>query len=256
MTMVNELIYPQNVGKAGSFSVSSDRAANTKKKPGQRNPRVRGTTFSQVLKMSVERETTNKGWCNICHRYQSLATRKTIHEIPSVLMLTAAINTAEHRHLWATPGWLPEEIGIIVDNGNFFCYEGEDLKLHLQRGIHNITVYSLIGLTANIDGGKQQQSHLVAMANGKYFYPLDIPPSAELTRDKVAHSAPTAPNKSQWYLFNDFHVKAIPSKEALTFNTSWKTPSVIIYQVKTANNRLDSSWKQNLDARLLYLDLL
>lgn len=218
MTMVNELIYPQN-------------------KPGQRNPRVRGTTFSQVLKMSVERETTNKGWCNICHRYQSLATRKTIHEIPSVLMLTAAINTAEHRHLWATPGWLPEEIGIIVDNGNFFCYEGEDLKLHLQRGIHNITVYSLIGLTANIDGGKQQQSHLVAMAN-------------------VAHSAPTAPNKSQWYLFNDFHVKAIPSKEALTFNTSWKTPSVIIYQVKTANNRLDSSWKQNLDARLLYLDLL
>ncbi|KAJ8119578.1 hypothetical protein ONZ43_g3499 [Nemania bipapillata] len=143
----------------------------------------------------------------------------------------------EHRHLWATPGWLPEEIGIIVDNGNFFCYEGEDLKLHLQRGIHNITVYSLTGLTANIDGGKQQQSHLVAMAN-------------------VAHSAPATPNKSQWYLFNDFHVKAIPTKEALTFNTSWKTPSVIIYQVKSANNRLDSSWKQNLDARLLYLDLL
>ncbi|KAI0467541.1 PAB-dependent poly(A)-specific ribonuclease subunit PAN2 [Xylaria cf. heliscus] len=237
VTMVNELIYPQNVGKAGSFSVSSDRAANTKKKSGQRNPRVRGTTFSQVLKMSVERETTNKGWCNICHRYQTLATRKTIHEIPSVLMLTAAIHSTEHRHLWATPGWLPEEIGIIVDNGNFFCYEGEDLKLHLQRGIHNITVYSLTGLAVNIDGGKQQQSHLVAMAN-------------------IAHSAPAAPNKSQWYLFNDFHVKAVPTKEALTFNTSWKTPSVIIYQVKAANNRLDSSWKQNLDARLLYLDLL
>ncbi|KAH8163511.1 hypothetical protein CIB48_g4741 [Xylaria polymorpha] len=236
-TMVNELIYPQNVGKAGSFSVSTDRAANTKKKPGQRNPRVRGTTFSQVLKMSVERETTNKGWCNTCHRYQTLATRKTIREIPKVLMLTAAIHTTEHRHLWATPGWLPEEIGIIVDNGNFFCYEGEDLKLHLQRGIHNITVYSLTGLTVNIDGGKQQQSHLVAMAN-------------------VAHSAPTTPNKSQWYLFNDFHVKAVPTKEALTFNTSWKTPSVIIYQAKTANNQLDSSWKQNLDARLLYLDLL
>ncbi|KAI1347977.1 PAB-dependent poly(A)-specific ribonuclease subunit PAN2 [Xylaria sp. FL0043] len=236
-TMINELIYPQNVGKAGSFSVSSDRAANTKKKPGQRTARVRGTTFSQVLKMSVERETTNKGWCNICHRYQTLATRKTIHEIPRVLMLTAAIHTAEHRNLWATPGWLPEEIGIIVDNGNFFCYEGEDLKLHLQRGIHNITVYSLTGIAVNIDGGKQQQSHLVAMAN-------------------VAHSAPTAPDQSQWYSFNDFHVKQIPAKEALTFNTSWKTPSVIIFQVKSANNQLDSSWKQNLDSRLLYLDLL
>ncbi|KAI0197632.1 PAB-dependent poly(A)-specific ribonuclease subunit PAN2 [Astrocystis sublimbata] len=236
-TMLNELIYPQNVGRAASSSVSSDRTANTKKKLGPRNPRVKGTTFSQVLKMSVERETTNKGWCNTCHRYQTLATRKTIHKIPSVLMLAASIHTAEHRHLWATPGWLPEEIGIIVDNGNFFCYEGEDLKLHLQRGIHNITVYSLTGVTINIDGGKQQQSHLVAMAN-------------------VAHSAPTASDKSQWYLFNDFHVKAVPDKEALTFNTTWKTPSVIVYQTKSANNRLDSSWKRNLDARLLYLDLL
>ncbi|KAI2772765.1 PAB-dependent poly(A)-specific ribonuclease subunit PAN2 [Daldinia loculata] len=216
-TMVNELMYPQN-------------------KSGHRNPRIRGTTFSQVLKMSVERETTNKGWCNNCHRYQTLATRKTIHRIPSVLMLTTAINNNEHRRLWATPGWLPEEIGVIVDNGQFFCFEGEDLKLHLQRGIHNIAVYSLTGLAVNIEGGQQQRSHLVAMVN-------------------IAHSAPTAPGQSQWYLFNDFHVKPIPPQEALTFNTSWKTPSVITYQIKSANNQLDSSWKQNLDSRLLYLDL-
>ncbi|KAI2610550.1 ubiquitin carboxyl-terminal hydrolase-domain-containing protein [Hypoxylon sp. NC1633] len=216
-TMVNELMYPQN-------------------KPGHRNPRVRGTTFSQVLKTSVERETTNKGWCNNCHRYQTLATRKTIHRVPSVMMLTTAINNNDHRRLWATPGWLPEEIGVIVDAGQFFCFEGEDLKLHLQRGIHSITVYSLTGLAVNIEGGQQQRSHLVAMAN-------------------IAHSAPEAPGKSQWYLFNDFHVKPVPPQEALTFNTSWKTPSVITYQVKAANNRLDSSWKQNLDSRLLYLDL-
>ncbi|KAI1387808.1 PAB-dependent poly(A)-specific ribonuclease subunit PAN2 [Hypoxylon trugodes] len=216
-TMVNELMYPQN-------------------KSGHRNPRVRGPTFSQVLKMSVERETTNKGWCNNCHRYQTLATRKTIHRIPSVLMLTTAINNNDHRRLWATPGWLPEEIGVIVDNGQFFCFEGEDLKLHLQRGIHNITVYSLTGLAVSIEGGQQQRSHLVAMAN-------------------IAHSAPTAPGQSQWYIFNDFYVKPVPSQEALTFNTSWKTPSVITYQIKTANNQLDSSWKQNLDSRLLYLDL-
>jgi len=166
--MFNELIYPQNVGKAASFSLSNDRAANTKKKTGQRNPRVRSTTFSQVLKMSVERETTHKGWCSTCHRYQTLVSRKTIHRVPRVLMLTAGNINTERQQLWATPGWLPEEIGIIVDNGNFFCYEGEDLKLHLQRGIHNITVYSLTGLAVNIEGGQQQQSHMVAMANGEY----------------------------------------------------------------------------------------
>lgn len=71
----------------------------------------------------------------------------------------------------------------------------------------------------------------------------------------VAHSTPEASGKSQWYLFNDFHVKAIPSEEALSFNTTWKTPTVITYQLKAANNQLDHRWKQSLDTRLLYLDL-
>lgn len=70
----------------------------------------------------------------------------------------------EQRMLWATPGWLPEEIGIIVDNGSFFCYQGEDLKLHLQRGVHNIQVYSLIGLSANIESGSPQKPHLAALS--------------------------------------------------------------------------------------------
>jgi PAB-dependent poly(A)-specific ribonuclease subunit 2 len=81
-------------------------------------------------------------------------------------MLNAAITTHEAKHLWATPGWLPEEIGVIVDQGQFFCYQGEDLKLHLQRGMHNITVYSLIGLSADVETGPHQKSHLVSLVNG------------------------------------------------------------------------------------------
>jgi len=82
-------------------------------------------------------------------------------------MLNAAINSPEAKQFWSTPGWLPEEIGVIIDQGQFFCYQGEDLKLHLQRGIHNITVYSLIGLAADIDSGQHQKSHLVSLVNGK-----------------------------------------------------------------------------------------
>jgi PAB-dependent poly(A)-specific ribonuclease subunit 2 len=156
--------------------------------------------------------------------------------VPGVLTLITSIANHEQRRLWATPGWLPEEIGVIVDNGQFFCFEGEDLKLHLQRGMHNITVYSLTGIAANIESG-QQRPHIVAFAN-------------------VAHSAVQAPNNSQWHLFNDFHVKPVSSEEALTFNTSWKTPSVITYQLKSANNQLDFGWKRQLDTRLLYLDFL
>jgi PAB-dependent poly(A)-specific ribonuclease subunit 2 len=138
-------------------------------KPGARGAgRATKTTFSQVLKMGVERETVSKGWCSRCQRYQNLQMRKTIHSIPAVLAVNAAISTAEHRRLWATPGWLPEEIGVIVDQGQFFCFEGEDLKLHLQRGIHNISVYSLIGLVVNIESSAPQKTHLVSMINGGF----------------------------------------------------------------------------------------
>ena len=132
-----------------------------------RNARVPKQSFSQILKSSVEHETTSRGWCSRCQRYQSLATRKTIHSVPAVLMLNAAINGPEAKQFWATPGWLPEEIGVIIDQGQFYCYQGDDLKLHVQRGIHNITVYSLVGLAADIDSGQHQKSHLVSLINGK-----------------------------------------------------------------------------------------
>ncbi|KAL3422025.1 PAB-dependent poly(A)-specific ribonuclease subunit PAN2 [Phlyctema vagabunda] len=216
-TFVNELIYPVP-------------------KIVVRNPRAPKLSFSQILKSSVERETTSRGWCSRCQRYQSLQTKKTIHSIPAVLMLNAAVNSPEAKQFWSTPGWLPDEIGVIVDQGQFFCYQGEDLKLHLQRGMHNITVYSLIGLVADIENGHSQRPHLVSLVN-------------------VAHSRPTAPeDEHQWHLFNDFLVQPISREEALAFNTAWKVPAVLTYQVKAANNQIDNTWKQNLDTSLLYID--
>ncbi|QGI96676.1 hypothetical protein CEK26_009745 [Fusarium fujikuroi] len=141
----------------------------------------------------------------------------------------------DQRLLWSTPGWLPEEIGIIVEQGQFFCYEGEDLKLHLQRGIHNITVYSLTGMAINIESGQTQKSHLVSMVN-------------------VAHAEPEAPGESRWHLFNDFLVRSVSTEEALAFNTSWKVPSVIAYQIKDENNKIDTEWKNNIDTSILYQD--
>jgi PAB-dependent poly(A)-specific ribonuclease subunit 2 len=70
----------------------------------------------------------------------------------------------------------------------------------------------------------------------------------------VAHCLPTAPEESKWHLFNDFLVRPVKKEEALTFNTSWKLPSVITYQIKAANNHIDDRWKQNLDTSLLYVD--
>ncbi|EJT81212.1 PAB-dependent poly(A)-specific ribonuclease subunit PAN2 [Gaeumannomyces tritici R3-111a-1] len=193
------------------------------------------TSFSDILKKSIEREQTARGWCTTCRGYQPLATRKTIKAIPQVLAANANISTADQKRLWATPGWLPEEIGVIIGDEHVYCFEGEDLKLHLQRAKHEIYVYSLIGVVVNIDRGPPHKPHLISMVN-------------------VAHSAPVPPEDSQWHLFNDFLVKPVSSKEALTFNTTWKTPLIVLYQLKVANNQIDSTWKQKLDISVLYQD--
>lgn len=71
----------------------------------------------------------------------------------------------------------------------------------------------------------------------------------------VAHSEPTAPAESRWHLFNDFAVRPISTAEAFTFNAAWKMPSVLLYQLKTANNKSTTDWKTNLDTSILYQGL-
>ena len=83
-------------------------------------------------------------------------------------MLNAVVTSPEAKQFWATPGCLPGEIGIIIDQGQAYCFEGDDIKAHIQRGLHNITVYSLVGLVADIDSGQHQKSHLVSLVNGKF----------------------------------------------------------------------------------------
>lgn len=84
-------------------------------------------------------------------------------------MINTALKSQEAQRLWSLPGWLPEEIGIIVDHGKFFCFEGEDLRLHLQRNMHVMAVYELVGLVADINSGEQQKSHLVSLINGEHL---------------------------------------------------------------------------------------
>ncbi|KAH8205355.1 hypothetical protein TruAng_000434 [Truncatella angustata] len=210
------------------------------KKSGSRHAKSATVTFSQILKKSIEKDVSQKGFCHNCRGYKLLSNRKVTHQLPVVLTLHAGDFRDVDRRLLATPGWLPEEIGVIIDDGAFFCFEGHELKSLIDRQQrnqlqHKLVVYSLTALAVDIDTG-MKESHLVAMVN-------------------VAHSAEQSPGKNQWYLFNDFHVVPVAREEALTFNSSWKLPSVITFQQKEANNKIDHSWKEKLDASLLYYDL-
>jgi PAB-dependent poly(A)-specific ribonuclease subunit 2 len=190
-------------------------------------------TFSQILKASVELQTQTRGWCDKCRRYQQLATRKSVRHIPEVLVINAALKSAEARQYWTIPGWLPTSIGIFLDNGKFFCFEGEDLRLHLQKGMHVIKVYDLVGFVADVNSSEKQKSHLVSLIN-------------------VSLSEREVTTENDWHLFNDFLVCQVPQEEALKFSSSWKLPSVLAFQASTARNQVDDSWKNNLDTSLLY----
>lgn len=211
---VNELIYP-----------------SIDPKQLRRNP----FRFSQILKASIERETQNRGWCNICRRYQQVAIRKTVERLPLVLMINAALTNPAHRQLWATPGWLPEEIGIMLNGGQVLCFEGEELRARLRNNPQGIVVYELVGLVAEIDIVEHQKPHLVSFIN-------------------VSISSRNPEEKNKWHLFNDFLVTEVDREEAFNFSQPWKLPCVLSYQAKAARNRVDDSWKEELDTTLLFYE--
>jgi PAB-dependent poly(A)-specific ribonuclease subunit 2 len=138
------------------------------KNMGRNTPRgMPRQTFSQILKASVERQEQTRGWCSRCRRYQQISQRRQVQSVPGVFMINANIQSNDARHLWANSNWLPQEIGVIVGNGQFFCYEGQDLELHIQRKVHNVHVYELIGVVADVNSGENQKPHLVSLINGR-----------------------------------------------------------------------------------------
>jgi PAB-dependent poly(A)-specific ribonuclease subunit 2 len=202
-------------------------------KPPKHSPRPMPTFFSNVLSHSIKRNSAHRGWCLRCNGYKGLESRRAIHCLPAVLTLNVAANTPENKSLWATPGFLPKEIGVIVEGGRSYCYEGQDLKHHLQRRQHNMTVYELVGIVVEVNLGDNEKSHLVAAID-------------------VSITDPDKSCQSSWHLFNDFLVHPIAAEEALHFNPQWKLPSIITYQIKTMSHVMDDSWKSAIDSRILY----
>lgn len=218
-TYVHDLVYPQLDPKHGMHNALF--------------------MFSSILKATIERESKNRGWCNKCRRYQQLAIRKIISHLPVVLMLNAALTNPAMRVLWEKPGWLPQKVGIVVQNRQVYCLEGKDLERELQRNAAT-AVYELVGFVAGVDTNERHQPHLVSIVN------VDI--SKRPTDGALKHRG-----FPDWHLFNDFLVQPVDPREALDFSKSWKLPSVLAYQLQSAHGMFDDSWKATLDTSLLYL---
>ncbi|WEW58180.1 poly(A)-specific ribonuclease [Emydomyces testavorans] len=201
-------------------------------KQGHRNPACR---FPNILRSSIERETQNRGWCSTCRRYQQVSIRKSVQRMPLVLMLNAAINTPVYRQFWSIPGWLPEKIGIMIEDNQIQCYEGEQLRIRQQNNFEGLVVYELVGLVAEIDIAEQKKPHLVSFID-----------------TSISACEPT--KQSSWHLFNDFLVTEVSKEEVFSFSQPWKSPCTLAYQISTGRHGLDDSWKNELDTTLLFYE--
>ena len=169
-------------------------------------------------------------------------------------MLNACLDKSpDSRQLWGIPGWLPEQIGIILDGGKFSCLEGESLR-NLRRTQHHsaITIYDLVGVVAEINSKENQKSHLVSLINGQYalYTPgLDLDWLILL----VAISKQEHQDRGQWHLMNDFLVRKVDDADRpLHFFPNWKTPVIIAYQIQSARHAVDNTWKNRLDISCLF----
>lgn len=198
-------------------------------------------TFSQMVRQSVQLETTQKGWCDKCRRYQTQHTRKSITKLPDVLtfnVTTQDKNLTHAKDYWSTPEWLPHEIGLTLNNKLLHVWQGEDLKRVEKRSNDqaDLKIYELIGFVAEVREEEERRKHMISFIN------------------VALSSMDRQEGESNWHVFNDFLVQPIKKEEALDFTPKWKMPSVLCFQLKSSRCLIDNSWKNSIDTWLLYSD--
>jgi PAB-dependent poly(A)-specific ribonuclease subunit 2 len=163
---------------SNSHSIDLQYPRKQRAKPrssGKHDPKSEWANFSEVLKGSIEAAGQTRGWCEKCKSYKLLETQKRIDGIPEILMINTALHSEESKQYWATPGWLPERIGITPKEGAVYCFQGAELERHAQDPRFDAKIWELVGVVADIKDGAIQTSHLVSLVDGKTtYYMLDL----------------------------------------------------------------------------------
>lgn len=186
--------------------------------------------FAEVLQQSLERDVAGRGWCSgQCQAYRPIHSRWIIQQLPDVLTLHISALKALP-DFWSIQGWLPDTIGIVLDNGAVHCFQGVDLENVRAAHTRNLFVFRLVGMVAEIK--EAETPHLVSLID-----------TGAQTRAKP-----------DWHLFNDFLVRRCSSIAALSF-PAWKRPAILSYQLDRPMLVLDNAWAQKLDTSILRLGL-
>ena len=100
-----------------------------------------------------------------------MASRRTITSTANVLIINSGLDkNPKSRSIWATPGWLPREIGVTTESGNLVCSEGDGLRPF--RIYRSTAIYELVGLVVDVKSTERQKHHLISFIDGALSHPL------------------------------------------------------------------------------------
>lgn len=194
-------------------------------------------SFSAILRASLIRDSTVKVMCPSCKRSTIMQSRRLLERrggrlapVPPVLCLNASILSEEHRQCWNSRSgerFLPNYIRIRPAEGKSIEVSESSVPFEdIQTGD---AVYTVRALVCQIQTDVGSDGHLVAFAK----VPGD-----------------------DWVLFNDFLVRKVPTKEALSFDTPWKTPSIVILERIDSQDILSlQSLPNSVDPSILFQDV-
>lgn len=203
--------------------------------------------FASVLRASLLRETVTKTMCRGCHApaapIKSSRVLAANEALPQALSVNCNVNTGEQLRYWmvGTNGetYVPPMIAIDVSKDGKASVSSVRTAAQRKSELeHGAALYTLRSIVAQVQAAKDAP-HLVALVN----------------INDTSEESTTAEQGANWYLFNDFLVRPVSEKEALSFPGSWKVPAVLIWE-RTDRCIIDlDSLPKEADTSLLCHDL-
>lgn len=182
--------------------------------------RARAPALASLVEHSMTGEQLRSGMCRKCQQQTSHVVRCTLPNsdaLPDVLAINACVASVEHLACWSSGRrdrpFVAEDLclGVGPDGG---------------VGPGNVQ-YRLRALVVQIQG-VNDTPHLCTFVRDPASCTSAQRASDEPTDTGAAQSQDTP--KEPWFLFNDFLVRQVDAREALSFGVPWKIPAVLMYE--------------------------
>ncbi|TFK29824.1 hypothetical protein FA15DRAFT_690571 [Coprinopsis marcescibilis] len=167
--------------------------------------------FGTVLQSSILRSMTHKATCQTCKQFATFTSQRSIpsEELPPILALNTAIYNEENMDFW-------------LDSKNQTFLKPR-VQVFGRQGATDDPIgiwYEIRALVVKITA-KTHRSHLVALVKDPEHEDED--------------------SEDSWLIFNDFLVRNISEKEALSFQGAWKVPAIVYLERMDIRAQVDLS---------------